>query len=205
MVLTDRLSRARTILEAHNRQSSTPIDIDSFFLKLSDMGGTTEESLSEATWEDLQECGAPRILARKIASEFRNDEKEDDYKPFQKVIIEDNDPVKRALRLTPGELISEYNPQYPKNPISGRLKALSEGRRFIVFQEDNKIDILASLQLFDELDDYGERTDLTVGGIHAKSTKSETGPDAPPTNTHSTQEFHFAATATPNPTATGED
>jgi len=167
MVITGRLSRARQILEAHNQQSSAAIDIDSFFKKLKEMGGTTEDALSEATWEDLQDCGAPRILARKIAVEFRGEEKAD-HGPLQKVLIEDNDPTKRALRLTPGELISEYDPQHPKNPIGERLKALAEGRRFLVFQESGKIDVLASIQLFDELDDYGERNDFSVGGVPRK-------------------------------------
>lgn len=167
MVLKDRLSRARNILEAHNQASSTPIDIEGFFTKLKEMGGTTEESLSEATWEDLQECGAPRILARKIAAEFRGEDQKE-HEPLQKVIIEDNDPIKQAQRLTPGELIAEYDPQHPKNPIGERLKDLAEGRRFLVFQDGGKVDVMASRQLFDELDDYGERDDFTVGGIPRK-------------------------------------
>jgi len=170
MVLKDRLARARTILEAHNKAASEPINIDAFFAKLRDMGGTTEELLAEATWEDLQTCGLPRILARKIAGEFRDNTKEQSEYAPQKIIVEDNDPVKRAQRLTPGELIAEYNPQYSKNPIGERLKQLAEGRKFIIFQSDDNttINVMASQQLFDELDDYGERDNFTVGGIPRK-------------------------------------
>ena len=178
MVLKDRLTRARIILEAHNKAASEPnhtwnvsvdVDIDAFFAKLRDMGGTTEELLAEATWEDLQTCGLPRILARKIAGEFRDEDK-NEHEPLQKVIIEDNDPVKQAQRLTPGELIAEYNPQYPKNPIGERLKQLAEGRKFLIFQSNDNatINVIASQQLFDELDDYGERDNFTVGGIPRK-------------------------------------
>jgi len=172
MVITDRLASARRILEAHNTKSENKVDIEGFFKKLADMGGTTEDALSEATWEDLQDCGAPRILARRIAAVFRNDEKDSQgdqtHAPLQKVIIEDNDPVKRAQRLTPKELIAEYDPQHPKNATGERLKELAEGRKFLVFQESGEIDVLASSQLFDELDDFGERDDFTVQGVPRK-------------------------------------
>lgn len=170
MVLKDRLACARTILEKHNEAASEAINIDAFFAKLRDMGGTSEEALSDATWEDLQECGAPRILARKIANEFRGEEMDKEQANPQKIIVEDNDPVKRAQRLMPGELIAEYDPKFPKNPIGERLKQLAEGQKFLVFQSDDNttVNVTASQQLFDELDDYGERDDFSVGGIPRK-------------------------------------
>ena len=168
MVITDRLSRARQILEAHNQESSVPVGIDSFFTKLKEMGGTTEDTLSAATWEDLQLCGAPRILSRKIAEIFRDEDQKG--REVQKVIVEDNDPIKRAQRLLPMDLIAEYDPKHPKNPIGERLTQLAEGRKFLVFQSDDNttVNVIASQQLFDELDDYGERTDFIVGGIPQK-------------------------------------
>lgn len=170
MVISDRLSSARQILEAHNTKTSKPISIDEFFKKLEEMGGTTEDALSAATWEDLESCGAPRIIARAIADVFRNlgDDTEEPDKPCQKVIIEDNDPVKRAQRLTPTQLIAEYDPKHPKDPIGERLKHLAEGRGFLIFLDDGVVDIPASAQLFDELDDFGERADFIVDGMPRK-------------------------------------
>lgn len=37
--------------------------------KLMEMGATTLESLRSATWEDLERCGFPPIIARRIANE----------------------------------------------------------------------------------------------------------------------------------------
>jgi hypothetical protein len=166
MVLEDRLSSARQILEAHNKQASesAQVDVDAFFKKLADMGGTTEEALSEATWEDLQDCGAPRILARKIATIWRGEEAQPAESSPQKIVVEDNDPVKRAARLTPAELIAEYDPEQPHSPVYDRLKALAEGQKFLVFDDDGKVNVKVSVQLFDELADYGERDRYIVGG-----------------------------------------
>lgn len=164
MVLADRLSSAREILEAHNKASDAPIDVDAFFAKLKQMGGTTEVALAEATWEDLQECSAPRILARQIAQVFRDEEKKEEADGHTHIVIDDSDPVKRAQRLSPKELIAEYDPKQPRNPFGERLKTLSEGKRFLVFNDDGTVNAEESVKLFDELEDFEERETATVDG-----------------------------------------
>jgi hypothetical protein len=153
MTLNSKLAGARAILEAHNSNSTKPVDVEAFFANLTNMGGSSEDTLSAASWEDLEACGAPRILARRIATLFRG---EQPASTTQKVIIEDNDPEKLAKAMTPAQLLDVYNPKQLKTPIAERLKFYSEGKKFIVFNDDGTIDKTISLKLLDELDDHGE-------------------------------------------------
>ena len=159
MTLSSKLAGARAILEAHNSQSTKPVDVDQFFTNLTEMGGSSEEALSEATWEDLEKCGAPRILARKMATLFRG-EQEKSTQAVQKVILEDNDPEKLAKAMTPAQLIDAYDPKQSKSPIAERLKFFSEGKKFIVFNDDGSVDKGTSLKLLNELDDHGEANEV---------------------------------------------
>jgi hypothetical protein len=153
MTLDSKLAGARAILEAHNSKSTKPIDIVAFFNNLTDMGGSSEDTLSAASWEDLEECGAPRILARRIATLFRGDQPQGQV---QKVILEESDPDKLAKAMTPSQLLDAYDPKQLKTPVAERLKFFSEGKKFIVFNDDDTVNKEVSLRLLNELDDHGE-------------------------------------------------
>jgi hypothetical protein len=176
MTLNSKLSGARAILEAHNshlvagfKAAETQIEpkgfvlIDKFFENLEALGGSTEEALSEATWEDLEKCGAPRILARKIATLFRGEQTISGPVVPQRVIIEDNDPEKKAKAMTFVELLRAYDPKNHKSPIGDRLKKISGGRKFLVFNGDT-INVEVSLNLLEELDDFGEKDEIEIDG-----------------------------------------
>jgi hypothetical protein len=155
MTLNSKLAGARAILEAHNNSSSTKsVDVEAFFINLANMGGSSEDTLSAASWEDLEECGAPRILARRIATLFRGEQQQ--TTGIQKVILEDNDPEKLAKAMTPAQLLDVYDPKQLKTPVAERLKFHSEGKKFIVFNDDGTINKEVSLKLLNELDDHGE-------------------------------------------------
>lgn len=157
MTLNSKLAGARAILEAHNSKSTRPVDVEAFFTNLTDMGGSSEDTLSAASWEDLEACGAPRILARRIATLFRGEQPQG-TSTIQKVIVEDNDPEKLAKAMTPTQLLDAYDPKQLKTPVAERLKFHSEGKKFIVFKDDGTIDKETSLKLLSELDDHGEMT-----------------------------------------------
>ena len=184
MTLQDKLVRVRVLLQAHNNRlradsakdlpegvsqnsqafEDSLIKIDVFFSKLAIMGGSTEDTLAEATWEDLEDCGLPRILARKVATIFREEQKVSGPIVAQHVIMENQDPDVQAKMMSVGALLIRYDPKLPKSPFAERLSLLSEGRRFIVFKDDGSIDIAQSNRLFDELDDHGELKTVDLGG-----------------------------------------
>ncbi|MFA5766629.1 MAG: hypothetical protein WC919_01740 [Candidatus Paceibacterota bacterium] len=163
MSYESKLDGARAILEAHNSQSTKKVDTETFFTNLTEMGGSSEDSLSAASWEDLEACGVPRILARRIATLFRGEHPQ--AQGVQKVILEDNDPEKLAKAMTPAQLLDVYDPKQLKTPVAERLKFHSEGKKFIVFNDDGTINKEVSLKLLSELDDHGEMpTFVTTDG-----------------------------------------
>jgi hypothetical protein len=166
MTLQDKLSSARSFLEQHNSsvgENGKKVDIDHFEEKLAELGGISEETLKMATWEDIESCGVPRILARKIADQFRM---HDGPAPQpEKIIVIDDDPVKQAANMTPNQLVEKYDPEYPDNPFGAKLKEVSEGQRFIVFNNDETVNVPVAQKLLQELrDDYPERASVVVDG-----------------------------------------
>ena len=120
----------------------------------------TDDDLQAATWEDLQDCGCPKGKARQIAKIFRGDAS-DGLK--DKIVIVNDDPVVLAAKLKPTELVAKYDPQEPDNPFGVRLKALSNGQRFIVFNNDGTVNVPVSQTLLQELrDSYPERQNTVV-------------------------------------------
>jgi hypothetical protein len=164
MTLQDKLVDARTLLETHNNSlegEEGKIDIESFFTKLRKLGGTSESALSAATWEDLEDCGLPRILARRMSGVFREAEKPTE----QKVIVVNDDPVKQAEMMTPAELVTKYDHKNPLNPFGKKLKEISSGQRFVVFRGDGTVNVETSQKLLAEiLDAYPERNEVIVDG-----------------------------------------
>ena len=60
------LDSAREILEAHNKKTPQQIEIDQVFTKLVTMGGNNASVLeNDTTWEDLEDCGVPKILSER--------------------------------------------------------------------------------------------------------------------------------------------
>lgn len=141
-----KIASARGVLETHNSRlsnKSAVINIDQFFTALQDKGGTTEEGLAAANWDDIRACGVPDILARQIASIFRSNEA---AATATKYVSE-----KHAKRLTPPELVELYDPKEADSPIATRLKEIAGDKPFVVFNDDGSVDKKATLKLLTEL------------------------------------------------------
>jgi len=173
MSIKDKLQAARSVIDAHNatiEEAESRVNADAFFIKLKAAGGTSDSTLQEARWEDLEECGLPRILARSISRIFRARASDEDGDGTQKVVVIDDDPVKRAARLKPVDLVAEYDMDDPHNPYGTRLGEIAGGRPFLVFNEDGSLNVGVSRPLFQELlDDYPVRTSVTVEGTVCKT------------------------------------
>lgn len=153
MSYSEKLTEAKSLIESHNsliENTEDKISYDTFVKKLQKMGGTSEESLIESSWEDLQDCGLPKILARKIASVFR-------FIP-KTTTVSTYSLLKRVAMLSPEELIKNYNPKTP-NEIHERLRLLSKGQKFIIFN-GKSVDVENSLKLLNEIIDGYEGRDI---------------------------------------------
>lgn len=81
-IYSDKLWAACQLIKEYNDQAaSTPlpvevksrktIDAERFVEKIVLYGGVADELLRQCSWEDLENCGLPRLLARKVAAVFR--------------------------------------------------------------------------------------------------------------------------------------
>lgn len=82
-IYSDKLWAACQLIKEYNSQLSATqlpasvkpfksIDSEKFVEKLVMYGGVADELLCQCSWEDLEHCGLPRLLARKVAAVFRS-------------------------------------------------------------------------------------------------------------------------------------
>ncbi len=166
MSYQDRVDRAIKLIDEFNSQipdKSDQIDSSEFIKKLKKAGGVSEPMLQECTWEELQKCGLPVLLARKVAAIFR-----------EKVTGAGEDPTyiseKKAAKLAARALIEMYIPKDKGSIVHKRLSELSQGKKFLVINPtDGVVDVTASEKLLNEIrDGYAERDTFELGGRPVK-------------------------------------
>lgn len=158
MTYQQKLEEARKLLSQHNSQTTFSVDVEQFFKKLTEEGGTNEDALSQCSWEDLQEFGLPKLLARQVAQIFRFKEKQ-------------SEPLKRSKVevMTVAELIARYDPRTP-DFVSERLGLLFKNNRFVVFDDSGAVDRASTTKLALEIfDGYPERQIYMVEGEPRKT------------------------------------
>jgi hypothetical protein len=124
-------------------------DFEEFKTKLAGIGGTSVETLREVSWEDLQELGLPKLVAKRVAKIFRSEDGDDKAKETGKpggVIT-----PKKVPYATPEELVQAFDPRQATSPVAEELKKRSGGRPFVVFDRDGGIHRKLTLQLLEEL------------------------------------------------------
>lgn len=160
MSYDDKINSATALIEEHNSKledANDVVDITAFKKKLKKLGGTSEEALKDATFEDIEVAGVPRILARKIATIFRISDKQQTNN-----FVSD----KKAQQMHPLYLLQAYNPNDINSPVAKRLKELSRGQKFIVFSPGTTnvvVDVSAKL-LEEIMKGYPERTEYELDG-----------------------------------------
>lgn len=145
MSYDSKIAAVRSLLEQHNSQvsdESQKIEIDDFFDCLKSQGGTTEDALRASTWEDIENCKIPRILARQIASIFRSKDEKEESQGYVK--------PSKAKAMSNRQLIEAYNPTEPDNPVAKELVRRAKGNQFLVII-DGKVKVSESEDLLAEL------------------------------------------------------
>ena len=173
MSYDSKIQLARQIVETHNENVDDPhkVDFDKFLGTLKDMGGTSEETLKVCSWEDLQEYGVPKLLARKFAQLFRQD---GDKGSTKSIYVSD----KKAKSMTISELLERYNPRDVKNAVGKRLADVSDNKRCIVFDDNGKVNVSVSEGLInDSIDGHPELTSTFIEGIPTPVYKVGERPD----------------------------
>jgi hypothetical protein len=161
---TQKLDSVRTVLDGTN------VPFEEFLKKFAALCGyddptkLTDQDFQAARFEDIEDCGVPRIKARQIARAFRGDEETKPTAPAKVVIDLASDPEKHAATLSPVQLVEHYDADNHTNPYGKRLKEVTEGRRCIVFNTDGKLNVEITKGLVDEIVNlsYPERDTVTL-------------------------------------------
>lgn len=172
MTLQNKLDSARTALDGTN------VNADKFFKKFSALCGydssdqIQEADLQDARWEDIEECGVPKIKARRISRIFRAGcvPLPDELEQPQKVVVDITcNPSEHAKTLTPVQLVEHYDPDNPTNPYGVKLQQDANGHRCIVFNHDGTLNVELTKRLVDEICNlqYPERGTVNVEGVPA--------------------------------------
>lgn len=179
----NKLNEARLLLENHftavhtkNGVFSSSIphivaqvkdDVERFFTNLLAAGGTDDDALKHCTWEDLESFGAPKLLAKRVAAIFRGrtEESKSEKTNVDAKLLK---PA-RVAAMSITELVQCYDPRESSNAVAERISKIANGKRCIVFNSDNSVNIEASVTLLNELrDGYSERENFPVAGVPTK-------------------------------------
>lgn len=164
MTYDSKIASANELVGRHNAAAGedNKVDFEGFVRELKKIGGTTEDALRACSWEDLESCGLPRLLARAVAEVFRV--RDTEHGPRNWIT-----PA-RAERMAVVELLEAYDQRNSDNSVGKRLAEISKGRRCIVFNDDGTVNQVASLVLVEELrKGFAEREYYTAEGDKPRS------------------------------------
>jgi hypothetical protein len=163
MSTTDKIAQVLALISQHNDavdEDGSKVDSDRFIKKLKDIGGTTEAARAEVTWEDLEDCGLPRILARKAAAIFRQHSSTGELSKSKFV------SSKQAERMNVRELVEAYDPKDRDRSSAIEhvlLARIGEDRPVLVFSDDGSVDVESTVMLINEArDGYRPRKTVVV-------------------------------------------
>jgi len=152
MSFDDKLAQIRALIEQYNTTSDDTgkkVDIDAFLKKLTEIGATNEDTLRAATFEDFEDAGLPRLIARRAAEIARATLAGE--KPYVS--------QKSAQRMSIEELVRAYDPcEAIDGPVTTRLKTITRGQRSLVLEADGSVNLPLTLKLTREvIDGLAER------------------------------------------------
>lgn len=172
-----KLESVRVLFEEHNaniEDEAKKLNFDNFVSNLKAEGGTSEEALAECSFEDIADFGFetdqaggkrfPKLLAKRIAKIFRKKEAK------SKIITE-----KKARMMNTRELLEAYNPkeydavadrlrELSKRPVGGMDRPDWPHHPCIVFNEDGKVNVDASIICLEDLKEGFEPRNVFIGG-----------------------------------------
>lgn len=163
MAYEEKIERVRALVEQHNSQviEGDRISADVIIGKIRGIGGTSESLLRECSFEDLEACGLPKLLARQAARIFRDSDKAPAAPADGRPAI----TMKKAAAMSARELVEHYDPRDADNPVGRRLRELSRVKKFLVFV-DGRVDVESSIKLLEEImDGHDDREFVPVAGV----------------------------------------
>lgn len=148
MSYDSKIAQVKSLIDTHNSNvddsSEAKVDFDKFMGNLRKLGGTSEHTLKSVSWEDLQSCGLPVILARTASKIFRQEEDGNGSKSGWV-------SPKMVQQMSIRDLLERYDPSESDTSVAKRLSSISKGKKCIVFNNNGKVVIEASAQLIEDI------------------------------------------------------
>lgn len=159
MSVKDLYDAALSLLSEHNEAIGETdgellpgqVDPDKVIGCIKAAGGTSEDRLKRFRYEEILAClpetegVKPVALARDLADIFRGKEStnsDTERRPISS---------KKAERMTPRELVENFDPEEPDSPIGRRLSKQAQGEPFVIFSNGRDVDVDSTLTLFKEV------------------------------------------------------
>jgi hypothetical protein len=157
MSYEEKLARAKELVEAHC-QAAVGGDAEAmwsgFHAKLVAAGGTSDEALKACSFEDLEECGLPKLLAKSVAQVFRG--RDESRRGVS---------TQRASSMSVQELVDLYDPREADNAVGTRLKTITKGLRCVVFNRDGSVNTAVMAELVNAIrEGFPERAVYLIDG-----------------------------------------
>lgn len=156
------MEEVRSLLTKHHQNlgtntHDTDIAVTAVTQKIREAGGTDVEGLRQFSWEDLQKCGAPLALAKRMAQIFRAKTE----MTGERSVLRPKDVARMAIK----DLIDAYDPRDPRSAVNAELEKLSRGKPCVVFGQNGTVLSAATLAcLTDVMKDDEARTIFLVNG-----------------------------------------
>ena len=148
--LEKRLDAAREVLAVHNKavDAKYAVDCKSFTHNILALGGTSKEGLSALSYEEiLQAFSLPKNLLQPIAL----------ARVLAKIWRDKSDGAERCMgkhtveAMSDEALLSEFDLLSPETAVGDQLKKRSRGKRFILLDEEDNLDVPGSSDLLLQL------------------------------------------------------
>lgn len=162
MSYDSKLESVKQAINSHNENvdEKNQINWDVFLESLqNDLGGTSEEVVSQASWEDLQEIECrinhptskklPKLMAKTISKTFRERSTNGSKSNYI--------TKRKAQELTTKELLERYNPREVESEVYKRLYSISRGKKVLAYDSDGNILVDLSIRAINDIEEgYAE-------------------------------------------------
>jgi hypothetical protein len=186
MNANDKLESVRALIDKHNQVfaekfNNVPgqVNPDDFINCLKFKAAPDlDNGLKALSHEQIKECAPlvfgvkPDGLIKAVAKVLR--EKEEEPAPFTthdmgdgvKAYVPTTGVKAKVADMTDRQLVEAFNPAEPDSKVGERLKKISKGQSFIVFESGRKIDVESTVKLLGEIKEgHNQRDKYKVGDV----------------------------------------
>ncbi len=170
VTLSERLDAARQVITQQNEsfKDGDPgyVNPDEAISCIKMIGGTSNDRLAGMRYEDILQClpemtvgtrtVKPVALAKDICGVFRDRSQDTERRPISN---------RQVDRMTPRELVENFDPEDHTNKLAKRLTEMSKGKAFVVYSDGRTLDIDNTHKLLLEVKKgFPARETITIDG-----------------------------------------